>query len=410
MMHEWSTMKRLIYLRGNPATGGGGGSPMTVTGATPLLMPGAVAKPMRAATFQISPVQSGSGDPSPQNVRAITGWTAANVTLTGRNIANVPDLLTPSGYNQKIIQNIDYLAGKTVTISGYLFAVVSGGTSESGVRFRLIYTQNGTTKSGVGIGGKPVGLNKWEYGHTTFTIPSDATNISIHTYRSGAAVTATGYKDVQLEYGDEASPYTPYSGSSLSVEFPESVGTVYGGTVDPVTGQGVIDGIRFVFDGDTDKWAAPATWYSYDAGQGYDTFGAYWYFNQTYKGFSDLPLSKAYPTTSEKMGQLFSDKLKLQPYGLYARDESFIWDINTGSSQYISVRLPKSVLSDYSSSSALAQSVMEYFQQNPTEFFYHIATPIPFTIPPQPLTPPAGDAYIWADCGSSAEVTYIGKA
>ena len=66
MMHEWSTMKRLIYLRGNPATGGGGGSPMTVTGATPLLMPGALAKPLRAATFAIEAVQAGSGDPSPK--------------------------------------------------------------------------------------------------------------------------------------------------------------------------------------------------------------------------------------------------------------------------------------------------------------------------------------------------------
>jgi hypothetical protein len=37
-------------------------------------------------TIAIEPVQAGSGDPSPTNVRPISGWTGANVTRTGKNL------------------------------------------------------------------------------------------------------------------------------------------------------------------------------------------------------------------------------------------------------------------------------------------------------------------------------------
>ena len=36
----------------------------------------------------IEPVQSGSGDPSPSNVRPITGWTGATLTRCGKNLIN----------------------------------------------------------------------------------------------------------------------------------------------------------------------------------------------------------------------------------------------------------------------------------------------------------------------------------
>lgn len=41
-----------------------------------------IAAPLLSLSVDIEPVQSGSGDPSPTNVRPITGWTAATVTRT----------------------------------------------------------------------------------------------------------------------------------------------------------------------------------------------------------------------------------------------------------------------------------------------------------------------------------------
>ena len=42
--------------------------------------------PMPSLKVSIEPIQSGSGDPSPSNVRPISGWTEANVTDCGVNV------------------------------------------------------------------------------------------------------------------------------------------------------------------------------------------------------------------------------------------------------------------------------------------------------------------------------------
>ena len=47
---------------------------------------GADSIPMKDVLVHIEPVQAGSGDPSPENVRPITGWTGAKVTRTGKNL------------------------------------------------------------------------------------------------------------------------------------------------------------------------------------------------------------------------------------------------------------------------------------------------------------------------------------
>lgn len=43
-------------------------------------------EPLRSLIVSIEPAQAGSGDPSPTNVRTISGWTEANVTSAGKNL------------------------------------------------------------------------------------------------------------------------------------------------------------------------------------------------------------------------------------------------------------------------------------------------------------------------------------
>lgn len=59
----------------------------TVTGATVSVTDGADNVPVKDLTIAITPVQSGSGDPSPDNVRPISGWTGANVHVNDDVIA-----------------------------------------------------------------------------------------------------------------------------------------------------------------------------------------------------------------------------------------------------------------------------------------------------------------------------------
>lgn len=53
----------------------------TEAGSIASFTDGADDVPVKDLTVAIEPVQSGSGDPSPSNVRPISGWTGANVTV-----------------------------------------------------------------------------------------------------------------------------------------------------------------------------------------------------------------------------------------------------------------------------------------------------------------------------------------
>ena len=57
------------------------------SGSTASFSDGADGIPLASLTAAIEPVQSGSGDPSPSNVRPITGWTEANIISSATGVA-----------------------------------------------------------------------------------------------------------------------------------------------------------------------------------------------------------------------------------------------------------------------------------------------------------------------------------
>lgn len=77
MFNDWSTMKKLIWLRGSGI--GGGATPQyeTVTGKIVSFLTQRIA-PLKIEA-DLEPIQSGSGDPSPDNVRPITGHAGVDV-------------------------------------------------------------------------------------------------------------------------------------------------------------------------------------------------------------------------------------------------------------------------------------------------------------------------------------------
>lgn len=75
----------LVYRGGYTTANGGGEQPdpveKTVSGAI-VHITDALAAPVSALSVAIEPVQSGSGDPSPSNIRPISGWTGANIHVS----------------------------------------------------------------------------------------------------------------------------------------------------------------------------------------------------------------------------------------------------------------------------------------------------------------------------------------
>ena len=60
----------------------------TASGSIASFPDGADNIPLKSCIVQIEPVQSGSGDPSPDNVRPITGWTGCEVKHSGADTSN----------------------------------------------------------------------------------------------------------------------------------------------------------------------------------------------------------------------------------------------------------------------------------------------------------------------------------
>lgn len=187
--------------------------------------------PVVDLTAQIVPKQSGTGDPSPSNVRPISGFTGVNVTRTGKNFFNpstvfseVGSYLCAMNITPNAVCNISFIDKDTsVSLSGIYFGFVnsnySGGTLPSdGYRWCI---ENGvvqTTKINTRQGNILTGLVAYPKNQTTID-------------------TILARYNIQIEIGESATEYVPFiAKNDYSVTWQTEAGTVYGGSIDLTTG------------------------------------------------------------------------------------------------------------------------------------------------------------------------------
>lgn len=132
--HNWSPMKRLIWLRGSGITGGAG-TYETITG-NPVSFT-ALNAPLKQLSVAFSPVQAGTGDPSPDNVRPISGWDSLTVYHSGADTSDP--------------QTISITIGQTV-YSGTV-DVVTGVVTVTHRYFTLTGSTSGLSKQQIGSTG-----------------------------------------------------------------------------------------------------------------------------------------------------------------------------------------------------------------------------------------------------------------
>ncbi len=88
----------------------------TASGAIASIPDGADGLPVEHLIVGIEPVQSGSGDPSPENVRPISGWTGCNVTIAPTTDPDDPD---------KVVKSVSW-ADEAGTVYGGTLDVTTG--------------------------------------------------------------------------------------------------------------------------------------------------------------------------------------------------------------------------------------------------------------------------------------------
>ena len=181
-----------------------------------------------SAVVTLEPKQAGSGDPSPENVRSISGWDSVSVNVRGKNLFNI----------SKIVDN------RYITNNGDGSITVSTGADSSGVSAGKTLRElcEGITPGTYTINAESTGSQKWVYIErdefwyygTSKTLTDELLDSFLFFYASGVETTAT-ISNIQLELGSTPTPYEPYQGNDYTITLTE---TIYGGTVDAVTGKG----------------------------------------------------------------------------------------------------------------------------------------------------------------------------
>lgn len=193
--------------------------------------------PMKSLNVTITPKQSGSGDPSPSNVRPISGWTDADVTVVGKNLlSNDVYNLAPSG--STIASGASYRSAWCAVKGGETYTISRDAIS--GNRFRL-YGAEEEPANGVVVTG--LDANNDTALTMTVAIPDNIRYLFVYLANDGSTITSK----LQLELGSTATAYEPYvNGHTTPVPLGQ---TVYGGSVDVATGVLTVDKMYYSFTG-----------------------------------------------------------------------------------------------------------------------------------------------------------------
>lgn len=192
-------------------------------------------------TASLEPVQAGSGEPSPDNIRPISGRDSVKVERCGENLLDVSRVVEVSAPYGLTVQ---YVSGK-ITISG----IYSNPSATASFTFMSLSYRLPPTTEFMLLGLKTSGC-KTDGVRFTNNKARNRIAIDIKECTNGEKAEISFYL---IAYVGTTPPttYAPYTGQTTNLTLPR---TIYGGTVDAVTGDGQETWQAKSFNG-TENWA-----------------------------------------------------------------------------------------------------------------------------------------------------------
>lgn len=320
----------------------------------------------------IEPVQAGSGTPSPDNVRPITGWTGCEVDVCGVNLFDLSQFATDyptyctmqDGVLEVIATGTLYTTGCAVDIpldasgGGYITYDIKNNTS-SNARVRVYYEDGTYTLISA------ISSSDWT------THQGALQNKRVVSVRFDWSTSGTfSIKNFSINYPSTDHDYHAYNGQTYNITWQTEAGTVYGGSVDLVSGVLTVD--RASIDMGALNWGYNAT----RAGFFVSIPNSTW--------FSGMEIiASAY----EYVGAKSDSWVNTAPSGQMA----------SGSYQGIQLKVKNTEYTDAPTfkTAMTGQTIV-----------YDLATPTTYQLDPVQVACLLGHNNVWADCGEIEEVKY----
>lgn len=324
----------------------------SASGAIASFPDGSDLVPMQSLTVSIEPKQSGSGTPSPDNVRPISGWDEVeavvcggnvwdeewesgdiNVTVDGTNHNNANRIRTK--YYIPVLPNMTYYFKNS-----YVNPIVAFYDADKN------YVSKAENDGWKGVS------------NNTFTTPSWC-------YYIRAYWNSTTYNhDIGINYPSTDHDYHAYQGTSYTTTLPS---TVYGGTLNVVTGELVVDRAMVTLDG-TEAWTFLSS-----TGRFYFTLSG-----------------MASGTGMNGYADWLATVTSLSSYGiLFGYNNSAVYLVG---------------LLDHISEITDLASFKAYLGTHNLTIVYPLATPQTYQLTPQEIAVLLGSNNVWSDCGDTRVV------
>ena len=353
----------------------------------PLLtiIDGADGIPAKKLTLNLVPHQSGSGDPSPENVRSISGYDAVTVTRAGKNLLPFP-----------------YADGDGNTIAGVTFTVnadgsvsITGTAATATCDFYFVGGRSEYAKSGlngtflVQLGGYEAGLALWvaEQNGSTISVRNTPTEITFSpdkNYRifvrssKDYAINTTVYPMIRsAAYSDTYEKPTGHT--DIDITFPTAAGTVYGGSLEiNEDGSGTLTvGYATLTLNGTEEWT------SSNSGMRMQT----------------ILRNGAKPNTSTQatvgaVSTYFAERTPLETY-----NGTIGFSIDRANPPVLAV-------CQTGQQDMTAESWKAYLAEHPLQIVMPITSGATYTLTAEQVTTLLGDNTLWMDADGSIDLTY----
>lgn len=305
------------------------------------------------------PTQEGSGTPSPENIRPIHGRDSVQVERCGENLLNITPFtkLTNKGITYEYVTNggIHISGTATATVDSPVFAV---GHLPPGKYYGIDIG----TSIAASIVVRRNGANLLLNAKGAFEIlAGDVIKYWYMIATNGATLDTTVYPYI-VPGTTPPTEYTPYTGQTTTLTLPS---TIYGGTVDAVTGDGQETWKLVTLDG-TENWE---TWGVNEN-------------NAAVTGFYNYSINDYDPNGNKLLCSTMPYK-NVDVWGGRNEGIGYANALNQ-SSRYMIYSVKTDTLSDASDNASAVASFKSYLATQyaagtPVQIAYRLAEPVPFT-------------------------------